>query len=110
MTGPSRTIAAPTPSQERIEILDVLRGFALFGVLLMNMQYFVSPSYLTILQSEGATAADWLGFWFVRVFAESKFYPLFSASKSCGPIPFLGLFFRLRLRSKRRWRPSAPCY
>lgn len=72
------TAPAPTPPQERIEILDVLRGFALFGVLLMNMQYFVSPSYVSILQSDAATAGDWLGFWFVQMFAESKFYPLFS--------------------------------
>jgi len=70
--------SAPTPPQERIELLDVLRGFALFGVLLMNMQYFVSPSYLSILQSDTATEMDWLSFWFVRMFAESKFYPLFS--------------------------------
>jgi uncharacterized protein len=69
---------APTPPQERIELLDVLRGFALFGVLVMNMQYFVSPTYASILQSDAATTGDWLGFWFVRMFAESKFYPLFS--------------------------------
>lgn len=56
----------------------MLRGFALFGVLLMNMQYFVSPSYESILQSDAATTGDWLGFWFVRMFAESKFYPMFS--------------------------------
>jgi len=56
----------------------VLRGFALFGVLLMNMQYFVTPSYPAILHSSAATSADWVGFWFVRMFAESKFYPLFS--------------------------------
>ncbi len=70
--------SAPTPPQDRIVFLDVLRGFALFGVLLMNMQYFVSPSYASILQSDAATPSDWLGFWFVRIFAESKFYPLFS--------------------------------
>jgi uncharacterized protein len=72
------TAPAPTPPQERIELLDVLRGFALFGVLLMNMQYFVSPSYQSILHSDAATGLDWLCFWFVRMFAESKFYPLFS--------------------------------
>ncbi len=31
---------APTPSLERITALDVLRGFAVLGILLMNIQSF----------------------------------------------------------------------
>lgn len=75
---PPVTERAPTAPRERIEIIDVLRGFALFGVLVMNMQYFVHPSYETLLHSDGSGAADWLGYWCVRLLAESKFYPLFS--------------------------------
>ncbi|MEL6694097.1 MAG: hypothetical protein AAFQ12_13855 [Pseudomonadota bacterium] len=36
MTDASRA-AAPTPSTERYQILDVLRGFALLGVLIANL-------------------------------------------------------------------------
>lgn len=72
------TERAPTPPSERIELIDVLRGFALFGVLLVNMQYFATPHYTVFLQSAVAGASDWWSFWFVRLFAESKFYPLFS--------------------------------
>lgn len=31
---------APTASNERIQVLDILRGFALFGVLTVNMHWF----------------------------------------------------------------------
>ena len=35
----ARPIAAP----ERIEVIDVLRGFALLGILLVNMTWFGNP-------------------------------------------------------------------
>ena len=34
---------APVKPEERIAILDVLRGFALFGILVMNMSMFSAP-------------------------------------------------------------------
>ena len=33
---------APVQTQERIEVLDVIRGFALLGVLIINMAFFSS--------------------------------------------------------------------
>lgn len=38
-----RTIATPVPVKERIVLLDVLRGLAIFGILMVNMQLFFSP-------------------------------------------------------------------
>ena len=35
--SPSVTQVGPVQANERIEFLDVLRGFALFGVLLINL-------------------------------------------------------------------------
>ena len=36
---------SPTRSHERIALLDVLRGFALLGILFVNMTWFtVTPS------------------------------------------------------------------
>ena len=32
---------APVGARERIEVMDVLRGFALLGILLMNIEAFV---------------------------------------------------------------------
>ena len=31
---------APIAAAERIEALDVVRGFALFGIFLMNIEFF----------------------------------------------------------------------
>ena len=44
---------APVTGGERLELIDVLRGFAILGVLLVNMQMFFSPIYLM------ASAATW---------------------------------------------------
>jgi uncharacterized protein len=68
----------PLPAGDRIEILDVLRGFALFGVLLVNVQYFVEPSYNVLFIGGEDTLGDRLGFRLVEMFGLSKFYPIFS--------------------------------
>jgi uncharacterized protein len=39
------TAAAPITGKQRIAVLDVLRGFAIFGILLVNMQGFSSTGY-----------------------------------------------------------------
>ena len=68
---------APVTVKERIAILDLLRGFALFGILLINMTFFKAPGGP---QGIGITP-DPLG-WFTTLslifLAESKFFTLFS--------------------------------
>ena len=32
----SRTLSSPTPESEQNPLIDILRGFALFGILLVN--------------------------------------------------------------------------
>ena len=41
MDKPTRT--GPVEAAERIESLDVLRGFAVLGILVMNIQAFSMP-------------------------------------------------------------------
>src|SRR5262245_10338586 len=43
MTSESTTTAAPVAQQERITILDSLRGIAILGILLMNVPGFGLP-------------------------------------------------------------------
>ena len=70
---------APVAPAERIETLDVLRGFALFGILLVNMALFSRPIYELMLGGQAwGTQVDVVLDWVVRILAEGSFYPLFS--------------------------------
>jgi len=69
----------PTLKKNRIQQMDVIRGFALFGVLLVNMtmidatMFSYSSSYLDSLGILNQFSA-----WMIHVFASGKFYTLFS--------------------------------
>jgi uncharacterized protein len=70
---------APVPSAERIILLDVLRGLAIFGILIVNMQIFYRPVTVMLIGYTGsATIADQAGEAFIKFFFEGKFYVLFS--------------------------------
>lgn len=69
----------PTAAQERIEVVDILRGFALLGILLVNMALFAAPPYQVAMDiAEPPAALDAAAAWVIRFLAESKFYSLFS--------------------------------
>lgn len=74
-----RAALTPVAPTERIETLDALRGFALLGILAVNMTLFSWPVYEVFV-----TGRDWtlwhdrLADWAVRFLAEGKFYLLFS--------------------------------
>ncbi len=75
---------------ERIASLDVLRGFALLGILLMNIQSFSMPSaaYLNPYaygDLEGVNYWVWL---ISHVFADQKFMSLFSMLFGVGIVVF----------------------
>ena len=69
---------APTPPAERDAAIDVLRGAALFGVLLENLQHFTRPTWVELVASDAATAADRLGLGAVRMLCDNKVYLLFA--------------------------------
>ena len=69
---------APVVESQRIDVLDVLRGFALIGILLMNIEWFNRA--ISVLTAPDLLARDFdhaAGF-LVKVFVEGKFYKLFS--------------------------------
>jgi uncharacterized protein len=70
--------AEPATTAERIQILDILRGFALFGILLVNMAYFANPVQYVLGQHTHATSLDAAAEWLIRFVGEGKFYSLFS--------------------------------
>jgi uncharacterized protein len=64
---------APVRPQGRIEVVDVLRGFSVLGILLMNMLSF--SGYAQAQHLEGIHRVAMLA---IRFVAQAKFYTLFS--------------------------------
>ena len=67
--------ALPVQPDERIMFVDILRGFAIFGILVANMAGF-SGHATTIL--EGQAVIDGVVLILIRLFITAKFYSLFS--------------------------------
>ncbi|MDX1454201.1 MAG: DUF418 domain-containing protein [Gammaproteobacteria bacterium] len=99
-----QTGLAPVSASERIQTIDVLRGFALLGILLVNMHFFYKPIMEAF--NVDADALSPLGYgveWFIGFFAQGKFYPLFSF--------LFGLGFAVQLtRAEARGGPFKRTY
>ena len=68
--------SAPISKQERIITLDIIRGFALLGIFLVNMPAFHSPAFM--ISHPDYTGMDyWLDL-FLQMFVQTKFYTIFS--------------------------------
>ncbi|WP_128896746.1 DUF418 domain-containing protein [Longirhabdus pacifica] len=81
----------PTQSHERIISLDIIRGFALIGILLVNMPTFHTPDVLAALNGipllyEGT---DHLLRLLLDMFVQTKFYPIFSFLFGLGAFMFM---------------------
>nr|WP_239691188.1 DUF418 domain-containing protein [Geobacillus proteiniphilus] len=87
---------AMVESSERIAAADVLRGFALFGILLVNMRYFSSPALYD--ESVRGGAFDRILAAVVDVLFEASAYPLFAFLFGFGAMT---VFRRLSSRGKR---------
>lgn len=70
---------APIQQSERIHILDILRGFAIFGILAVNIGGFAAPIFLPgYTPPAAATRLDALAHNLVLILAEGKFYTIFA--------------------------------
>jgi uncharacterized protein len=92
--------AAPVTGAERIEALDVLRGFAVLGILVMNVQSFadVNAAYMNpAVHGQPAGLDLWL--WALAdVFASEKFMSIFSLLFGAGVLLFTS---RLEARDRK---------
>lgn len=75
---PTVSEARPTPPAERIELLDVLRGLAVAGILIGNMQWFSGYGMVPPALALTPTWADHVTHFLVHVLIEGKFYSIFS--------------------------------
>jgi uncharacterized protein len=74
----SESQIGPVSSGERIEILDVLRGLAVGGILLGNMQWFSGYGMMPQALLQQAPLADQITHFLIHFFVEGKFYSIFS--------------------------------
>ncbi len=74
------TLNQPIEPPKRIEILDILRGFALLGIIFMNMSVFNGYIYIPFEDLKQATnfALDEKLYAFLEIAVAGKFYTLFS--------------------------------
>ena len=84
--------AGPVVQTERIDAIDVLRGFALLGILLMNVQSFAMPqaAYFNPTaygELKGANLNVWVA---VRMLADQKFMTIFSMLFGAGIVLMAG--------------------
>jgi uncharacterized membrane protein YeiB len=79
VTATSRIDLAPIALNQRIEALDVVRGFARLGIFLMNIEFFNRTiGSLGDGMPRGLTGLNWFASWFVAYFVQGKFWTIFS--------------------------------
>lgn len=102
--APRPSTFAPLAGDQRIEALDVVRGFALLGIFLMNIEWFSRPiSTMGQGMPRGLTGVDWLASWFVTYFVQGKFWMIFSLLFGMG-------FAVMLVRAERAGRPFIRVY
>ncbi|WP_313146134.1 DUF418 domain-containing protein [Stenotrophomonas sp.] len=94
----------PVASGERIAVLDVLRGVALLGILLMNIEALSGPLDLAFTGIDTRWhGLDYAADAFVYIFVQGKFFTLFSLLFGAG-------FAVMAQRAQAAGREFAPFY
>ncbi|MCZ2259013.1 DUF418 domain-containing protein [Sporosarcina sp. G11-34] len=68
----------PVTLGNRIETLDIMRGFALLGIFIANMLHFHSPYLYFDPFTWFSTPGDAEAFKWIDIFVEGSFYPIFA--------------------------------
>ncbi|RYD74011.1 MAG: DUF418 domain-containing protein, partial [Verrucomicrobiaceae bacterium] len=74
-------VARPVEARERLELLDVARGFAIFGILLVNFSSMKSAAWYGRFLSSGTediSTSDQIADWAIYFLAEGKFITILS--------------------------------
>ena len=86
--------ARPTLANERIETLDVIRGFALFGIMFVNVYAFVHPHNWFGVDWQNLSPLEYGAEIFKLLFTQGKFYSLFAI--------LFGIGFAVQLSSAQK--------
>ena len=76
----------PVSEKQRIEQLDVLRGIAVLGIFVMNVQAFAMPAILYIdpLAMGEINSGEYVAWYLTQVFANTKFMAIFTVLFGAG--------------------------
>ena len=93
----------PIDTAERLNIVDILRGFALIGVVISNVFPFNMPPHADPASYDAVTLYDQIASYLARTIVIGKFYTLFSF--------LFGLSFSLQIaRLKEKAAPVMQIY
>ena len=94
----------PVAALDRLALLDVLRGFALYGVLLANTLWFSGRAFMPREELAATkTRIDEVAAFMIRIFVDGKAMTLFSV--------LFGLGFAIQLeRARARGQDGLPVY
>lgn len=104
MTSPALPAFSPVLAEHRLDALDVVRGFALVGICIANVEFFNRP----VAESgdgipAGLHGLDWLVAFMVNYLVSGKFWTIFSL--------LFGMGFALMLeRAQSAGRSFLPTY
>jgi uncharacterized protein len=84
--------AAPVTLSERIPSIDVLRGFAVLGILIMNIQSFsmIGAAYFNPTAYGDLSGVNWWTWLLCHIFADQKFMTIFSILFGAGIVLMTG--------------------
>lgn len=77
---PEEVVSPVAEQRKRISAIDVLRGFAVLGILLMDIRSFAGPDIGYFHPAEISNDSLWnrIAYYFTSIFADQKFMALFS--------------------------------
>ena len=85
----SSSVAAPVSENSRISLIDMLRGFALLGILMMNIPGFAMADYsFEAFKNDPDSFNFWL-YQFIGVFFEGKMRAMFGMVFGAGVLLFI---------------------
>lgn len=93
------TVHRPVDSSQRLDVLDVLRGFALFGILIANVLMFSGLFFKDMAGLTNPGTLDKVVYFGLEVLVHGKFYSIFSLLFGIG-------FFIFLSRAEQRGRSA----
>jgi uncharacterized protein len=94
---------APISAKDRIVNIDIIRGFALLGIFLVNMPAYHSPDFMKQMYGINRTYTG-VDYWvdlFFQLFVQMKFYTIFSFLFGLGFYLFMSRAEQKGLQTKR---------